>query len=243
MKSLKKALLGTALAGTLVVGASYGTYSWFTAEQSATGEIVNGTLTLGEMGSLFEHTNFAPSQLLISEWNTVDNTGSLDQELLATFTHSVNKEVNVSKYKVGYLAIKFKEKDEGVFKVKDWKLRLGGILNGTTNPARTMAKAADNAGYEVVEGVLSDEQVQTMMKAQAEGGSNSKVIKLGNGENGKFWRLKSDESIGIIFGVKLSEKAGNDFQGAKYDATFKVEAKQTDEGALYQSEIDGTTED
>ncbi|SFA92316.1 MULTISPECIES: hypothetical protein [unclassified Bacillus (in: firmicutes)] len=243
MKSLKKALLGTALAGTLVVGASYGTYSWFTAEQSASGTISNGTLALGEMGSLFAHENFAPSQLLISEWNTVENTGSLDQRLLATFSHSVDKEVNVSKYKVAYLAIKFKEKEEGVLKVKDWKLRLGGILNGTTNPAKTMAKAADNADYEVVEGVLSDEQVQTIMKAQAEGGSNSKVIKLGNGDNGKFWNLKSDEQIGIIFGVKLSEKAGNDFQGANYTAEFKVEAKQTDDGAMYQSEINGTTED
>jgi spore coat-associated protein N len=239
MKNLKKALLGTALAGSLVVGAGFGTYSWFTAETSATGTIDNGTLTLGEMGTLFEHDNFAPSQLLIGEWNKIENTGSLDQVLKATYTHSVDKEANVSKYKVGYLAVKFKETNQpGVDKIKDWKLRIGGILNGTTNPTQSIAKAAsDSSDYEVIEGVLSDSEVQGLMKAQ-EAGGNSKTIELGDGK--KFWKLKNNEYIGIIFGVKLSDKAGNEFQGAHYDATFKVEAKQTDDGAMYQSEIDAT---
>jgi len=36
--------------------------------------------------------------------------------------------------------------------------------------------------------------------------------------------------------VWLSERAGNEYQVVKYDAEFKVEAKQTDNGAEYQSE-------
>jgi spore coat-associated protein N len=31
-----------------------------------------------------------------------------------------------------------------------------------------------------------------------------------------------------MFGVKLMDTAGNEYQGAQYDATFKVEARQTD---------------
>jgi spore coat-associated protein N len=231
MKSLKKALLGTALAGTLVVGAGYGTYSWFTAQSQAAGTIDNGTLALGELQSLFKHEGFAPSQLLYSDFNIIENTGNLEQQLKATFTHSVDK-ANVSKYKVGYVAIKYKEKPDGDV-IKNFKIRIGNLING--NPTTSRTALASNADYELEEGVLTEEEVQSLMKAQADGAKTSKTINLGNGN---FWKLKDDQYIGITFGVMLSEKAGNAYQGAHYDAEFKVEATQVDEGAEYTLEAE-----
>ncbi|MFK9091955.1 TasA family protein [Bacillus salipaludis] len=230
MKKWQKALIGSALAGTLVAGSGFGTYAWFTAEKKATGTIVNGTFSLGDMGQLFKHKNFAPSQLLYSDWNTVDNTGSMDQVLRATYTHKLdNANVNVNKYKVGYIALKYKEKPSGDV-LKDSKYKLEALFNGTTNPL-SMSKA-ESSNYEVETGILSDSEVQSLVEQQ--GDQSSKVIKIGDGN--KFWKLKTDEYIDIIFGVKLSDKAGNEYQGVKYDAEFKVEAKQTDNGAEYQSE-------
>ncbi|PLR77244.1 hypothetical protein CU633_11920 [Bacillus sp. V3-13] len=226
MKNVKKALIGTALAGTLVVGAGFGTYSWFTDQSQATGTIENGTLTLGEMGSLFEHTNFAPSQVLLSNWNTVKNTGSLDQVLRATYTHSVDG-ASISKYKVGYLAVKYTEKP-GKDKLKDWELRIQKkFFSGETNPA-VMSAAAAEEGYEIKEGILTEEEVQQLAKAEASG--TSRTLTLGEGG---FWKLNDNQYIDIIFGVKLLDTAGNEYQGATYNANFLVEAKQTDNGAEF----------
>ncbi|MFG6115257.1 TasA family protein [Halobacillus sp. MO56] len=82
MKNIKKALVGTALAGTLVVGAGAGTYSWFNAEYTASGEITNETLQLnGETTfdeKLFEGATLAPSRTVEDSFS-IKNTGSMDQ--------------------------------------------------------------------------------------------------------------------------------------------------------------------
>lgn len=227
MKKLKRILLGTAIAGTLTIGLGVGTYSWFTAESNATGTLENGTFSLGEMEKLFNHKQFSPSQLLFSNWQTINNTGDLDQVLRATYTHEINKEnVNINKYKVGYTALKYKEKP-GEDVLKQQKYELEKLLDGTTNPINPLS--IESTDIEVVEGILTDEEVNTLS-----GEKSSKTITLGDGN--KFWTLKSDEYIDIVFGVKLSEKAGNKYQGVKYDAEFKAEAKQTDSGAEYDSD-------
>lgn len=232
MKNIKKALIGTALAGSLVASAGFGTYSWFTSETQATGTIENGTLTLGEMGPLFNHQNFAPSQLLVGDWNTIENTGSLNQVLKATYHHEITPgQAGISKYKVGYIALKFKEKPNKDV-LKDWELRLGGIFNGTTNPTAPSLSKAASSEVEVSEGILSDVEAQSLTAAK-QGPKTEKTFTFGNGDNNPFWNLKNNEFIKIIFGVKLDDSAGDEFQGVKYDATFKVIGKQTDEGAQF----------
>ena len=227
MKKLKKTFLGTALVGALIIGGGFGTYSWFTAESTAAGTLVNGSLSLGEMEQLFDHQQFAPSQLLYSEWQTINNTGDLDQILRATYTHDINKDdVNIDKYKVGYTALKYKEKpDEDV--LNDQKYELEKLLDGTTNPINPMS--VDSADVEVVTGLLLGEDENTVSDDKS-----SKTITLGDDD--EFWTLDSDEYIEIVFGVKLTEDAGNNYQGVQYDAEFKVEAKQTDDGAEYGSD-------
>jgi spore coat-associated protein N len=236
MNKLQKVFLGTAIAGTLVVGAGIGTYSWFTAEKTASGTIDNSTFGLGDMGTLFNHQKFAPSQLIFSDLQTVENTGNVDQLLRATYTHSVNSEAaNVKKYKVGYIAWKYKQKPDGEVVSKGQQTRLNSILNGGPINEVT-SKLGKNV--EAQEGILSDGQVQSLMRAQGQGDNMTRILTLGDGN--KFWSLKKGEFIEITFGVKLSENAGNEFQGVGYTGEFKVEAKQTDDGAQYQADINAT---
>lgn len=89
MKKMKKALLGTALAGTLVIGAGAGTYSWFNASYTQGGEITNHTLEINDSTEAygvsldFGGEMLAPSRT-VSDSFTFKNTGSMDQVLRAT---------------------------------------------------------------------------------------------------------------------------------------------------------------
>lgn len=99
MKNVKKALIGTALAGTLVIGAGAGTYSWFTASYNASGDITNHTLSINESLTAqetldFDNVKLAPSRT-VSDRLTIKNTGSMEQILrvkadLALYDGSTN---------------------------------------------------------------------------------------------------------------------------------------------------------
>lgn len=225
MNKWKRIFLGTAIVGIITVCLGIaGTYSWFTSETTAKGTLVNGTLSLGEMESLFEHEQFAPSQLLYSEWQTIDNTGDLDQLLRATYTHEINSENgNIDNFIVGYTALKYTKKpDED--ELNDQKYELEKLLEGTTNPISPFSGDGER-----ISGILTDKQTNTLSDD-----TTSESLTLGDAS--EFWSLDDDEYIDIVFGVKLDETAGNELQGAQYNATFKVEAKQTDNGAAYQNE-------
>lgn len=225
MKKWKKLFLGTALTA-LIISSGFGTYSWFTSESSAKGILVNGNLSLGEMEQLFDHQQFAPSQLLFSEWQTINNTGDLDQILKTTYSHNLDKaNIGVDEYKVGYTALKYTETPDDDL-LRDQIYELEKVMDGVTNPIAPYK--LESSSIEVVQGVLTADEI-TSMNDEADD-----VLILGDG--GEFWTLDSDEYIDIVFGVKLSEEADNNYQGVQYDAKFKVEAKQTDDGAEYESE-------
>lgn len=234
MKAVKKALLGMSVAGVLVVSAGMGTYSWFTSETNASGEVVNGTLQINNGVDITTPVvlaeKFAPSQLQFGDWITVENTGNLKSLLRATYTHSVDI-APVQKYKVGYYAIKYIERP-GEDEFKKAQIELDQLFKGTTNP-RDAVQTLETDNIEIVSGIISEEDLAEMVAKSG----NSKEIVLGDGsldgKNDKFWNLKHNEYIDIMFGVKLSEKAGNEYQGASYTADFKVKAKQIDEGAEY----------
>ena len=65
---------------------------------------------------------------------------------------------------------------------------------------------------------------------------NSGEIVFGEGGKDSFWQLDEGQYIDIMIAIKLDENAGNEYQGATYDATFNVMAKQTDDGAKYENE-------
>ncbi|MGE6257153.1 hypothetical protein ACQKCU_04445 [Heyndrickxia sporothermodurans] len=237
MKKMKKALLGTTLVGALVVSAGFGTYSWFTSETNAAGQIANGTLQLNNGQDMTEKiidgADFAPSQLKYGEWLTIDNTGSQDTHIKATLNQTLDKDINIKKYKVGYIALKYKEKPSGDV-LKASKIKLEKLFDGTTNVVDTL-RASDGEievapGVTAVSGVVGEDGIAGFKAV-----SNKEWV-LGEGTNKPFWRLKSDQYIDIVFAVKLDESANNDYQGVKYSADLKVQAKQTDEGSKYDGE-------
>ncbi|MGE6259837.1 hypothetical protein ACQKCU_18480 [Heyndrickxia sporothermodurans] len=237
MKKVKKALLGTTLVGALVVSAGFGTYSWFTSETNAAGQIANGTLQLNNGQDMTEKiidgADFAPSQLKYGEWLTIDNTGSQDTHIKATLNQTLDKDINIKKYKVGYIALKYKEKPSGDV-LKASKIKLEKLFDGTTNVVDT-SRASDGEievapGVTAVSGVVGEDGIAGFKAV-----SNNEWV-LGEGTNKPFWRLKSDQYIDIVFAIKLDESAGNDYQGVKYTADLKVQAKQTDNGSKYDGE-------
>lgn len=225
MKKTKNMLLGTALAGTLMLSAGLGTYSWFTSETNSQGDMKSGILEINNgidiETPIFSGTKFTPSQLQYGEWLSLSNSGDLDAHLKATYTHSVDK-ASLEAYEVGYMAMKYTV-TPGQDVYEDSKIKLENLFNGTTNE-RSLSIASQTEGVEIMGNVLSQEEVDSGEIVFGEGGADS------------FWQLDEGQYIDIMIGIKLDETAGNEYQGATYNALFNVIAKQTDEGAKYENE-------
>ena len=225
MKKTKNVLLGTALAGALIVTTGFGTYSWFTSESNAQAEMQNGILQINGGGNIdtpiFTAEQFAPSQLHYGEFLTISNTGDMDAHLKATYTHSVDK-ASLEGYEVGFIAMKYTVKP-GEDTYADSKIKLDNLFNGTTNEVLSIQN----------EGKKRVETLGTLLSAaQIESGE----IVVGDGENEEFWALEEGQYIDIMMGIKLDEHAGNEYQGASYKAGLNVIAKQTDSGSTYTTE-------
>lgn len=113
MNKFKKTLLGTALAGAVIVGAGAGTYSWFTASYEASGTVTNHTLEIKdkETGATSSNLIFndllAPSRSVNADQITIKNSGSLEQNLRAKLelqtldeNNNVVNDLDKSKYTV-----------------------------------------------------------------------------------------------------------------------------------------------
>lgn len=235
----KKALLGTTVAGAIAVAASYGTYSWFTSETTAKGEITNAIVQLNHGENIQEkivaQKNFAPSQLVYGDWMTIDNSGTVDTFLQAKLNQKLDKPLSLDTYKVGYVALKYKVKpDADVLKAS--QIKLEELFDGTTNEvSKTLASGPKEIaeGVEIITGFLN-----APVAAQSIASDGEKEFLLGDGaetgKDNKFWNLKTNEYIDLSFAIKLDENASNDYQGVKYTANLSVKAKQIDEGAQYE---------
>ncbi|WP_121604266.1 hypothetical protein [Virgibacillus sp. Bac332] len=221
MKKWKKALLGTTFAGVLVASTGLGTYAWFTSETEAHGDMENGVLQINDNSNIetpiFSGVKFAPSQLEYGNWVTIENTGDLDTFLRATYSHSIDK-ASLDAYEVGYMAMKYTvTPDQDTY--EESKIQLENLFNGETNE-RTFTAANTAEGVEFSGELLN--------------GGNSGELVFGEGEEDSFWQLDEGQYIDIMIAIKLDESAGNEYQGAQYDATFRVIGKQTDDGAAYE---------
>ncbi|SDC75258.1 hypothetical protein [Shouchella lonarensis] len=235
MKKLKIAMIGTAFAGAIVlmVG-NNGSFSWFTSETSASGQLTNGTLELNDgnniSGNIVQATNFAPSQLIFGDWLEVGNTGTLDAHLRTTYSHSIDVAAPIDAYKVGYIAIKYTvAPDKDVYEGAQYDLQklFDGVTNERQSASVSMTQEKKLNGVEILTGIV-DEDAYT---------DNATSFIFGDGaldgDKNKFWQLKQGQYIDINIGVKLDAEAGNEYQGATYEAVLDVLGKQTDEGALY----------
>ncbi len=225
MKNVKKVLAATALSGAVLVGAGFGTYSWFSAEKTSTGSITNGTLTLGDMANSFSHTNFAPSQIKHSEWITLNNTGSLSQNIKFSYDEKLNK-ADIGKYTWNGYAIKMKK-----------NRNLNPLQKGLYESALTALLGGGNVvskgSNEVDLPKDIDAQLIVNNSSSPQAAVEAAVAQLSRHYESEGWSLAPDEKYEIILAVKLDNNAGNDFQGAVYGSTFKANGKQTDNRAKY----------
>jgi len=223
MKKTKRLLIVTALSGILIATAGLGTYSWFTSESNAQGTMQSGVLEINDGSDieepLFSGEKFSPSQLQYGNWISISNSGDLDTHLKATYTHSVDK-ASLEAYEVGYMAMKYTvAPDQDAY--EDSEIALENLFDGTTNE-RSVTSANYPKGVEVFGEMLTQEEV------------DSGEIQFGEGSEDSFWELDEGQYIDIMIGVKLDEDAGNEYQGATYEANLEVTAKQTDDGAKYE---------
>ncbi|WP_110111583.1 hypothetical protein [Bacillus sp. CGMCC 1.16541] len=248
MNNVKKALVGTALAGTLVVGAGFGTYSWFTSNATVSGEVENTNIKLKGGGTFnFAAEKLAPSRTKVAEnWVTVENESDDKEVRLKVDVESVlsgGKEgINFSQY------------------------RSGGVVVFNTSPAPFFDKAYEealktylahsNPGPAALTNFISDLQHRFT-------GLDVNIVEINRGNIGNinaFTRdISSDKMVvgviseetmadlvrekiskeelfdGIItnahnvhflFGTHLKKTAGNDYQGAKVNMKFDVTARQ-----------------
>ncbi|TYS52506.1 hypothetical protein FZC83_16895 [Rossellomorea marisflavi] len=97
---MKKALIGTMMAGALVIGAgaSTGTYSDFFSEASSSGNKIElGTLKLqqtGDVGALLNGENLKPGSVVEGQSITVKNNGTLDGKLSVNVDSYILKDGN-----------------------------------------------------------------------------------------------------------------------------------------------------
>jgi spore coat-associated protein N len=237
MFKLKSAFLGSALVGAIVVSGSFGTYSWFTSQTNASGEITNGTLEINNgqdmQTKIIEATGFAPSQLKYGEWLKIENTGDMDAYLKATYNQTLNADVSLEAYKVGYIAYKFSEEEEMTEDIlEESRIYLDELFNGTTNEVRPATKKIAS-GVEMIVGFVEEEEIEPAAKGIA--GKTKMVLGDGSkeGEKNEFWQLNDDQYIDLSFAIKLDEKAGNEYQGITYSSNLNVTAKQMDDRAQY----------
>ncbi|CAG9620764.1 SipW-dependent-type signal peptide-containing protein [Sutcliffiella rhizosphaerae] len=107
INKVKKAVMGTALAGVLVAGVGFGTYSWFTDSTEATGQVRNAVVEIvGGGQASFDYSSgyLAPSRSQIAEeWKTITNNSTERQiSLNANFTGKLfgdSSDINFSQYK------------------------------------------------------------------------------------------------------------------------------------------------
>jgi len=215
MNKMKKALLGTALAGAVVAGASAGTYAWFNAEYVTSGAITNHTLTINEQTEVYEPLSFggaftttgedatklAPGRT-VSDSFSIENTGSMNQILRAQ------------------LDIMLKDSDgnvmtpnsvKGVYNIRAY----GTFERGGTSYSFDIAGNAD-----VIDAWFG----------------NSRFIPDANGADASWAYFRPDDKLTVNLDVKLSENAGNEYQGATISGGLEIDARQTDEGSKFLGE-------
>lgn len=215
MKNVKKALIGTALAGTLAVGAGFGTYSWFTSHAAVTGEVQNSQLKIEGSGfSEFTFERDAFTRLAPSRTVMTDFTISNDHDGDMTFEDVVLR---------GQL--KFAVNKKGDLLTSD-NMDKAFPRNGTYEglAAYSLQEALEQYHFTFSWG----EATKTMSGWEW----------YNNGEDFlEEMTLANGEELEVDVEVTLHQDANNNLQGATLRPVVMVDAKQIDFDALYEDEI------
>ncbi|MBH0164249.1 hypothetical protein IHV12_04940 [Fictibacillus sp. 7GRE50] len=227
MKNVKKVLAATALSGAVLIGAGFGTYSWFTTSATVDGNITNGTLKITNQtpsGKVFSKEKFAPSQATYGSILAFKNTGNLDQVGKATYTATLTdaedmNNVDLSKYSIIQIAVKYNSEPKNAI-----QLFTKYLDERTSNLTSNSLMAPQKPTFEGAVEVLEQELVNNSMNSLAANSKKESDIV----DESKFWSTKPGQVIYVSHIAVLKSDAGNAYQGAKYNATFTINGKQTD---------------
>ncbi|WP_053361523.1 hypothetical protein [Bacillus sp. FJAT-27251] len=247
MKNVKKALLGTAIAGTLVVGAGFGTYSWFTSEQSVQGSVQNAVIDIsaaeningnGTANLLNLTGKFAPSRSVYSDPIAFKNGSNERAHLSVKYTSSLSEHrpgANLSKYRSAavYRIASNNLNIPKLNQAQDKAIITAFLKTGDVNSQEVQDALAKTA-YEtlvVLDNTTSQTAATATINTALEADKNVLVFDTSAPSNEKTVLsevLTVDKSFVLQYGVKLLEDAGNEYQGAEFTAKFDVKLDQTD---------------
>lgn len=215
MKNVKKALIGTALAGTLAVGAGFGTYSWFTSHAAVTGEVQNSQLKIEGSGFskfTFERdafTRLAPSRSVMTDF-TISNDHGGD----ATFEDVILR---------GQLAFVVNNRGE---RLTSENMNRAFPRNGTYQGLAPYSLQEALAQYSFTFTWGSTTKTMNGWEWYNNGADFLEDLPLNNGDE-----------LHVDVKIKLDENANNNLQGATLRPVVLIDAKQIDFGALYEDEL------
>jgi spore coat-associated protein N len=206
MKNIKKALIGTTLAGVLIAGAGAGTYSWFNASYKASGEITNHTLTINDVtdasDKLFEDSEkLAPSRFVEDSFS-IENTGTMNQIVRAKLDLALfDGETNIG------------TPDKSVYSID---------VTGTFT--------RDGQTHNISLPGISAQELDDFI------GNNTWIPdENGADDLGEEAYFQPGDKLDLNLKVTLDEGAGNEYQGLTLKGAVEVDGRQVDDGSQFGS--------
>jgi spore coat-associated protein N len=205
MKNVKKALIGTALAGTLVIGAGAGTYSWFNAEYKVSGEVTNHTLEINDSTEssdiLFETSEKLAPGRTVNDSFSIENTGSMKQIIRA--------KMDLALYDKNGVNIGSPDKS-------------GYSLDATF----TFTRGGTTFGPYAFENIPA-QQLDDLL------GNNTWLPSDSGLDIGEVFNFHPGDKLDVDLDVNLLGSAGNEYQEKTLKGALEVDGKQTDAGAEF----------
>ncbi|KMJ56507.1 hypothetical protein AB685_21510 [Bacillus sp. LL01] len=245
MQKTKKALLGTALAGAVVVGAGFGTFSWFTSSAEVTGEIQNAELDLtatdGELLNYINNEKLAPSRYAIGDWITITNDSTDFFNLLEINYDAVleadNEAAKLDQYRSAAV-LQFNPAGTNLVPFKgELKKHLENYLKTGQRPSG-FGVITDAGRLRILDGAYTAEDLaQEMEDYPLETFlvfiPQTSLIEIGDGvtdaASSKLLSvITKREKIHFLYGSALDKEAGNEYQGATLGVGFEFKAHQLD---------------
>ncbi|WP_053361524.1 SipW-dependent-type signal peptide-containing protein [Bacillus sp. FJAT-27251] len=267
MEKVKGLLTATALSGLILAGAGYGTYSWFSDQETVNGSVQNAVIELDNpTGNLIKLTDkkLAPSRSAFSDYIFIDNKSTENTYLTATYESEVTGKagVDLSYYRSAtVIRIQPQEPNDDT-KQKDLSAIKSYLDTGNTEEVKNLyLNTQNNVSFYILDG-YNDDAVIEEIKQKVNQGNNVTVMQVEKGkpanpgkpdkpENSKEPipvdniggseplgttysktifedMLTHNKDIYVAYGVKLLENAGNEFQGASFEAKINFLLEQVE---------------
>lgn len=215
----KKMALGIALSGALIAGASYGTYSWYTSEVKATGEVTTKTFEL-------TRTPYTASRQIIDVKNMAPGR---------SFEYPSENTADE-----GWIGIQNSGQEPMFLRGKldiSLKDRSGTAITETSEYNRKLGKYTFNISvhYQPKGGKRTLVKEYTFRDLSIDDPRLSGFLNNWQpSENGSTTPIQPGDKVFLkVHRVMLDSSANNDWQGDSMELNYNVEAKQVEDGAKF----------